>query len=53
MNATERDEYIDGLPNSTDDAISMAVAALAGIRYDLTALVGEVRDLRYAVERGR
>lgn len=54
MSLTDKDieAIYDHVMPGTDTSIMIA-AALAGIRTDLAALTGELRDLRYSLERGR
>lgn len=53
MTPEERSEFCDIVPLTGSDALSIIAVAVAGLRYDMAALVSELRELRYAVERSR
>jgi hypothetical protein len=46
-------DYLDRCSLASDEAANVTAFALIGIRHDLAAIVTELRELRYAMERAR
>jgi hypothetical protein len=49
----DREGFCDVIPATPETAWSVTAVAVTGIRHDLAAIVTELRELRYAVERAR